>query len=116
MEIGQTLQRQWEGYALYHASKFNLILHLVAVPAFIAANVALIVCLALGNWVGAIISLATMLLSIAAQGRGHSKEANPAIPFSSPSEAVARLLLEQWIRFPRFVLSGLWLRAYRVAP
>jgi uncharacterized membrane protein YGL010W len=38
MEIGQTLQRQWEGYALYHASKFNLILHLVAVPAFIAAK------------------------------------------------------------------------------
>jgi hypothetical protein len=29
---------------------------------------------------------------------------------------VARLLLEQWISFPRFVLSGLWLRAYRVAP
>lgn len=34
-------------------------------------------------------------------------------PFTSRSNAVARLLLEQWINFPRFVLSGKWLRALR---
>jgi hypothetical protein len=116
MDFVLMLRRQWEGYPLYHASKFNLLLHLVAVPAFLVANVALVICLAQGKLGGATISLVTMVLSAAAQGRGHSKEANPAIPFSGPMDAVARLLLEQWVSFPRFVLSGLWFRAYRIAP
>jgi hypothetical protein len=115
MEFVQVLRRQWEGYPLYHASRFNLVLHLVAVPVFLAANVAAVICLAHGTWGGAAVSLATMVLSVAAQGRGHRKEANPAIPFRGPVDAVARLLLEQWVSFPRFVLSGLWFRAYRVA-
>jgi uncharacterized protein len=31
----------------------------------------------------------------------------------SPIDAVTRIFLEQWITFPRFVLSGAWIRALR---
>ena len=39
-----------------------------------------------------------------------------APPFTSPANAVARIFCEQWITFPRFVLSGGWYRALRTAP
>jgi hypothetical protein len=47
------------------------------------------------------------------QGREHGQEAVPPEPYTSPLNAVARILLEQWITFPRFVLSGGWARAMR---
>jgi hypothetical protein len=27
--------------------------------------------------------------------------------------AISRIFLEQWVTFPRFVLSGAWMRAWR---
>jgi hypothetical protein len=54
-----------------------------------------------------------MVVSLALQGRGHRQEQVPPEPFTSPANAISRLLLEQWVTFPRFVLSGGWLRALR---
>jgi hypothetical protein len=54
-------------------------------------------------------------VSIALQGRGHRGEPVPPVPFSSSGNALARIFLEQWITFPRFVLSGGWSRALRGA-
>jgi hypothetical protein len=39
----------------------------------------------------------------------------PPEPFTGAGNAVARLLLEQWITFPRFVVSGGWHRALKSA-
>jgi len=61
----------------------------------------------------ALAGLAAMGISIALQGRGHRGEATPPEPFTSPMNALARIFLEQWLTFPRFVLSGGWLRALR---
>jgi hypothetical protein len=52
-----------------------------------------------------------MGLSIAIQGRGHGTEPVPAEPFTGMGNAVTRILLEQWVTFPRFALSGGWMRA-----
>jgi hypothetical protein len=41
------------------------------------------------------------------------REVNPPIPFRGPADFVARILTAQFSRFPRFVLSGGWLRAWR---
>jgi hypothetical protein len=60
--------------------------------------------------------LAAMAVSFAVQGFGHGREPNPSIPFAGPVNAFARVFLEQWITFPRFVLVGGWLRALRSAP
>lgn len=115
MGVAALLAWQWDGYERYHQSRANLLMHIVVVPMFLAANVSLLACLATRLWWGALASLVLMVVSIAVQGRGHKIETVPPVPFSSAGNAVARLLLEQWVTFPRFVLSGGWLRALRLA-
>jgi Protein of unknown function (DUF962) len=102
---------QSQGYARYHQSRSNLLLHIVFVPAFLAGNVALLVALIERRWLFAIGAVAVTVLSLAIQGRGHRGEPVPPEPFTSPLNAVARIFLEQWVTFPRFVLSGGWSRA-----
>ena len=113
MSVSGLLDWQWRGYRTYHGSRANLLIHIVAVPLFLAGNVGLVAALIWKSWVLASISLLAMIVSLALQGRGHRQEEVPPEPFSSPANAVARLLLEQWMTFPRFVLSGGWLRAWR---
>jgi hypothetical protein len=109
----ELLKWQWDGYPRYHQSRTNLRLHIVVVPVFLAGNVALLVGLVRAGLGVAALGLVAMLASVALQGVGHRTETNPPEPFTSRRNAVSRLFLEQWINFPRFVLSGKWLRALR---
>ena len=104
---------QWEGYPLYHGDRANLCIHILLVPIFPAGNIALVIGIALLSWILAAVGLAAMILSFAAQGYGHGRERNPAIPFAGPANALARIFLEQWFTFPRYVFSGGWYRALR---
>jgi hypothetical protein len=104
---------QWQGYARYHQSRANLAMHIVMVPLFLAGNVAFVVGVIRGSWIEAGVGLALTGISIALQGRGHRGEAIPPEPFTGAANAIARILLEQWITFPRFVLTGGWLRELR---
>ncbi|GLQ91446.1 terminase [Dyella acidisoli] len=113
MGIAQLLGWQWNGYSRYHQSRINLLLHIFVVPVFLAGNVALVVAIIKGFWIIGFAGLAAMVLSVALQGRGHRQEAVLPEPFTSPINAVSRIFLEQWITFPRFVLSGGWLKAMR---
>ena len=115
MGVAGLLRWQWEGYSRYHASRANLLLHIVVVPLFLVANVLLVVALVRGWWWTAAVSAALMVVSVASQGRGHGKEAVPPEPFSGPLNTVSRIFLEQWITFPRFVLSGGWWHAMQRA-
>ncbi|MBY0236078.1 MAG: DUF962 domain-containing protein [Burkholderiaceae bacterium] len=113
MNISELLRWQWEGYSRYHQSRANLQLHIVMVPLFLLGNTVLIFALAQGFWLVAMLAIAAMVVSIATQGRGHATERVPPEPFTSKSNAVSRILLEQWVTFPRFVLTGGWLNALR---
>lgn len=115
MVFSTLLRWQWEGYPDYHAGRVNLLLHIVVVPLFLVGNVCLVVALLQGAWWSALAGAVTMGVSVALQGRGHRTEDIESIPFASPGQAVARIFLEQWINFPRFVLSGGWLKALRQA-
>jgi uncharacterized membrane protein YGL010W len=112
---GELLRWQWDGYARYHQSKANLLLHIVVVPLFLAGNVALVAAIFQRSWWLAAAGVIAMVVSVVLQGRGHGTEANPPVPFSSPANAVSRIFLEQWVSFPRFVISGGWVRALRAA-
>jgi hypothetical protein len=114
--VSDLLRWQWQGYSRYHQSRANLLLHIVLVPVFVLGNVVLLVALAQRSWLAALVALVAMVLSVALQGRGHRQEATPPEPFTSPVNAVARIFCEQWVTFPRFVLSGGWYRAMRTAP
>ncbi|MBC8749276.1 MULTISPECIES: Mpo1-like protein [Paraburkholderia] len=115
MPLVQLVKRQWLDYVRTHRSRRNLLVHLAAVPAFVAANTALVVALLLGMWIAATLSLAVMAASLAWQGRCHRGERERPEPFSGPAEAVVRILLEQWVTFPRFAFTGGWTRALREA-
>jgi len=67
------------------------------------------------NWLSPFVGGALALLSIVAQGRGHKLEEHPAEPFNGPGDFIRRILREQFITFPRFVLSGQWRQQFRAA-
>lgn len=115
MGVRQLLQRQWEGYPSYHQSRPNLLIHVFAVPLFWVGTLGLIAALAQLSLVLLVASLGCIVVAVAAQGRGHSMEPVPPEPFSGPLDFVSRLFFEQWITFPRFILSGGWAAALRRA-
>ncbi|HQR04636.1 MAG: terminase [Proteobacteria bacterium] len=115
MRFGELLHWQWQGYAHTHQARSNLLLHIVLVPFFLAGNVVLVSGVVLLSWCLVLAGIVATVASIALQGRGHKVEANPPEPFTGVGNALLRIFLEQWITFPRFVLSGGWLHALRSA-
>jgi hypothetical protein len=113
MGIAELFRRQWDGYPRVHRSRTNLLIHIVVVPLFLLGNVGLVVALLSLSWPLGAISLVVMVISVALQGRGHKQEQIPPDPLTGPANAISRILLEQWVTFPRFVLSGKWLLALR---
>jgi hypothetical protein len=111
---GGLLRWQWSLYADGHHDRRNLALHAVTNPLFIAGSIALVSSPLAGGRV-AVIGLVAMLAALVAQGRGHKLEQAAPVPFRGPADFVARFFAEQWITFPRFVLSGAFARAWRAA-
>jgi hypothetical protein len=105
------LKWQWNGYPRYHQSRANLLLHILVVPLFLAGNVGVVAGSLQGSLVGAGMGVTAMVASLGFQGIGHRMEPIPPEPFTSRANAVGRILLEQWVTFPRFVISGGWWQA-----
>ena len=57
----------------------------------------------------AVVAVGAMALALVLQGRGHRREAEPPTPFAGAADFASRFVVEQWVTFPRFVLSGGWL-------
>jgi len=113
--VAELLRWQWDGYARYHRSRMNLLIHIVAVPLFLMGTVGVVTALVQRSSLMAVVSIAATLVAIALQGRGHKQEQVPPEPFRGPGDAISRIFLEQWVTFPRFVLSGGWVHALREA-
>src|SRR5262245_62846397 len=99
---------QWSDYVAKHRDRGNLLIHIVAVPLFEIATLVLIGALVGRSVTAAIIAIAAMGLALVLQGRGHRREAEAPTPFDGAADFVTRFVVEQWITFPRFVLSGAW--------
>jgi hypothetical protein len=103
---------QWKLYPDNHVTRRNLVLHIVTVPLFQVGTLLLVASPLLGlGW--ALAGLGGMVAAVALQGRGHRLETVPPVPFQGPGDVVARIFVEQWVTFPRFVLSGGFARAWR---
>lgn len=111
MQAPELIRHQQQHYPRFHRSARNVRLHLLTVPVFQAGSLALLLSPWLG-WVAAVAGLAACMLALAAQGKGHREEPVPPEPFSGPLNFIARLLAEQWLAFPRFVLAGGWRVAF----
>lgn len=102
------LEWQWQNYGEAHRNKTNLIVHLFAVPMFIVAIFGIAIAIArLSLLIGAA-SLVAIVLSLALQGKGHALEKKRASSFTGVQDFVSRMLAEQFVTFPRFLLSGGW--------
>jgi hypothetical protein len=106
------LGRQWAQYGEAHGDRRNLVIHLATVPVFMAGTVAVLGAPFVSWWL-APAGLIAMFVAMAAQGKGHALEHAKPAPFRSRLDFVSRIFAEQWITFPRFVLSGGVARALR---
>ena len=105
MREGGLLRWQWSLYPDGHRDRRNLALHAATVPMFLAGTCALVVHPLAGGGL--------MLAALIAQGRSHKLEKTAPVPFLGPFDVVKRFVVEQWITFPRFVLSGAFAKAWR---
>jgi hypothetical protein len=108
---GGLVRWQWSLYDRAHKSRENLAVHAITNPLFLSGTV-MIVTSPLTHWTSAAIGGGLLVVALAVQGWGHKQEAEPPIPFRGPADVVARFCVEQWINFPRFVLSGGFARAW----
>lgn len=108
---GGLLAWQFAGYSQNHGARRNLLIHALTVPLFQLGTLAALAS-PVAWWLGVGGAL-TMVISIALQGRGHRLEPTPPAAFRGPVDIIARLLVEQWVTFPRFVVSGGFGRAWR---
>ena len=113
MGISELLRWQWDGYAKDHQSRANLLIHIVAVPLFLIGTIALVAALFQLSLMLLAVALGCIVVAVALQGRGHRLEAVPPEPFTGPLNFASRLFFEQWVTFPRFVVSGGWSAALR---
>ncbi|MGY8525266.1 Mpo1-like protein [Paracidovorax citrulli] len=113
MPTKSPLARQWRDYAASHRHPLNLLIHLVAVPMFLAGTVLTVYGLARLSLPAIALGLVAAGMSLALQARGHRLEPQRPAPFDGPRDAAVRLLAEQWITFPRYLLSGNWWAALR---
>lgn len=108
---GGLLAWQFRDYAERHQDKLNLWLHLYSVPAFIAGLAAVFANLLELRWFGVAVSFGFVLGAVGVQALGHRRERRPAPPVEGLVDALRQIVAEQFVTFPRFVLSGGWMRA-----
>jgi len=90
-----------------------MIIHIVSVPVFVLGTLSLFVSLIELSPIGMLISILVVVIAFGAQGFGHSKERISPESFATPGQAIVRILSEQFITFPRYVLSGGWYATYQ---
>jgi len=105
----------WADYLAVHSSRTNLLIHLLAVPLFIAGFVAIFLPLSGAPLFVAGAGVPAMLVALGLQGFGHRHEVQPPRPFTGPGNFLRRWFTEQFLIFPMFVLSGRWWSQYRRA-
>ena len=84
----------------------------MTVPFFQLGTCAVLASPFVSPWL-ALPGLLTMAFVMLIQGRGHAMEETKPVPFRSALDVTARIFAEQWITFPRYVLSGAFGRAWK---
>jgi uncharacterized membrane protein YGL010W len=115
MRAGRFLERQWKGYGVAHQSRINLVLHVVGVPLFMLATILGVYAVVRLSQSALGAAVVCFVISLILQGRGHKLEAVQPEPFKGGFDFIFRIFSEQWITFPRFVLTGGWVANFSKA-
>jgi hypothetical protein len=84
------------------------VIHLVAVPLFMSATLLAVYALVSFSLPALAGAALCFLVSLILQGSGHRLEATAPEPFKGGLDFILRLFAEQWITFPRFIMTGGW--------
>jgi 2-hydroxy-palmitic acid dioxygenase Mpo1-like protein len=106
MTLSEFLAWQWSDYPAKHRHRLNLLIHVVAVPLFLLGCVVVVLGIASLTPMRLGVGLLAMVASVALEGVGHRLEPEHPAPFDGPADFLRRFFTEQWVTFPRFVLSG----------
>jgi len=112
MSFPELLAWAWRETPPVHRNRANLLIHLVAVPLFVAGNLLVVTGLLFNPWLLPVAGLC-IVASLALQKFGHSLEPVQAPPFTGPRDLVRRLYAEQFCNFWRFLISGRWYASFR---
>ena len=107
---GGLIEWQWATYERNHRDRVSLMLHFLAVPAFIAGVLSALRLALMGLFVQAGVMLGVAAVAFLVQAIAHKREAEAPIAFDGPWDAIGRIFVEQFITFPRFVFTGGWAR------
>ncbi len=111
---GGLLAWQYRNYPDGHRDRRNLAVHAATAPLFVVGTGALM----LTPFVtGSLLAIAVpaLTLPIVLQGRSHRLERTRPMPFRGPGDFLLRVFVEQWVTFPRYLVSGGFTRAWRAA-
>jgi hypothetical protein len=108
MTFSELLEWQWSDYSDKHRNYNSLLIHIFAVPLFWIGALDFIGALLFRGALFGIGGLIMMGISVFLQGKGHEMEKAEPAPFKGPADFAQRILAEQFITFPRFVLTGGW--------
>jgi hypothetical protein len=111
---GPFLQWQWSNYPGTHRNRRNLALHLASWPVFLAGTCALVASPFAGAGT-AVVGVLALGAVVAAQARGHRLEEREPAAFRGAGDKLKRLFVEQWVTFPRYLMTGEFARAWREA-
>src|SRR5690606_3232582 len=81
----------------------QFVVHMLTTPVFMAGTVAFFWGFCALSIALSLTGLLAMTAAIAAQAWSHKKESEVPVPFASRTAAFARIILEQWVTFPRYV-------------
>lgn len=113
MNFDEMMKQQWNSYGKFHKSRLNLLIHMVAVPFCLIGVVNFagsMVRLSIGGMISSAIIAA---LAFGAQLFGHTQEEFSDEPMTDVKESATRILLEQCVTFPKYVLTGQWYTAFK---
>jgi hypothetical protein len=110
MNFREFLAWQWQDYSARHRNDVNLIIHIFAVPLFIWGNILLVLGIFELSLVNILFGILFALVALLLQYKGHAREAIPPVRFRNGKDFILRVYAEQFWTFPRFVITGGWVR------
>lgn len=113
MNLSELLRWQWSTYPAAHTHRVNLLVHVVTWPFFVTGSLLIVAGIILLQ--PALTLLGLLGASGAAMAQLQSHRFEPQVParFSNPWDLIRRFLAEQFVTFPRFLLSGGFAAAWR---
>jgi hypothetical protein len=112
MAFPELLAWAWSETPPVHKRTANLLIHIFAVPLFVAGHILFVVGIFSNVWL-LIAGSGCVVVSLALQSFGHSLEKDKPPPFEGARDFVRRLYAEQFCNFWRFLFSGQWYASLR---